>query len=77
MDISQAALNMRDMVRDSDLPEQHPEYGKDHMFEMVYKIVNGEVSGEKSHRWLGYIQGCVVCFGGASLNDVKSVNLSA
>ena len=77
MDIGTAALNMRDLVRDSSLPEQHPEYGKDHMMEMIYKIDREQVEGEKAHRWLGYIQGCVVCYGGATLEDVKNVNHAA
>ena len=79
MNIGKAALAMRDLVKASSLPEHHPEYGKDHMYEMIYKIElgdRGEVSGEKAHRWLGYIQGCVVCYGGATLEDVKNVNLT-
>lgn len=82
MDVKEAALGMRDLIKISSLPEMHPEYGKDHLYEMVYKIVMAErgdskVTAEKAHRWLGYIQGCVVCYGGATLEDVKNLNFAA
>ena len=77
MDTAAAANAMRDLVLFSSLPEQHPEYGKDHMLEMINKIDDLKVTGEKSHRWLGYIQGCVVCYGGATLEDVKNINSTA
>jgi hypothetical protein len=77
MDTIKAAQNMCHLIAASSLPAQHPEYGKDHMYDMIEKIQNGDVEGEKSHRWLGYIQGCVVCYGGATLEDVKSVNFAA
>ena len=77
MNIVPAANAMRDLVVMSHLPEQHPEYGKDHMLEMINKIDDLKVIGEKAHRWLGYIQGCVVCSGGATLTDVKNINHKA
>ena len=82
MDIIKAAKAMRDLIKASSLPEKHPEYGKDHLYEMVYKIAMAErgdskVTAEKAHRWLGYIQGCVVCYGGATLEDVKNLNFTA
>ena len=74
MNVRLAAMTMRDLVMRSSLPEQHPVYGKDHMYKMIYQINDCHVIEEKAHRWLGYIQGCVVCYGGATLEDVKNNN---
>ena len=41
------------------------------------KIESGEVTGEKAHRWLGYLQGVLVATGGTSLEEMKMVNLRA
>ena len=77
MDVITAAQNMCHLIAGSGLPAHDSEYGKDHMYDMIGKIQSGEVSGEKAHRWLGYIQGCVVCYGGATLEEVKNVNFAA
>lgn len=45
-----------------------------HLFDMIAAIENKEVTGEKAHRWLGWIQGVVCCRGGASLDEMKEVN---
>ena len=74
MDVIAAAQNMCHFIAGSNLPMYNPEYGKDHMYDMIEKIQSGEISGEKAHRWLGYIQGCVVSNGEATLDDVKNVN---
>ena len=77
MYIKKAAFSMRSLVAKSSLPDWHSEYGKDHMFYMIDSITKGYVIKEKAHRWLGYIQGCVVCYGGATLEDVKHINYKA
>lgn len=74
MNVRMAALNMVEPVKNSTLPDNHPEYGKDHMLEMINKIDGGSMSRGKANRWLGYIQGCVVSHGGASLDKIKSLN---
>jgi len=48
-----------------------------HLFDMVMAIQVGKVSGEKGHRWLGYIQGVLVARGVATLDQMKAMNLAA
>lgn len=73
MDVRTAALKMIPLIQNSSLPNINSEYGKDHLLEMVEKMNNGEITGEKAHRWLGWIQGCV-CVGGAPLQEMKEIN---
>lgn len=77
MDIKTAANGMWALVDRSELPEDHEEYGKDHLRAMLVMMINGEIAGEKAHRWLGWVQGCVCVGGGASLEDMKQVNKKA
>ena len=77
MDTKIAARNMWELVSASKLPIEHREYGKDHLKYMILKMVSGEITGEKAHRWLGWIQGCVCVGGGATLDDMKHVNKAA
>jgi hypothetical protein len=74
MNIKIAAMNMVKHIDNSDLPDMNQSFGKNHMYDMVDKIITDEVSGEKAHRWLGYIQGCVCVSGGATLDQLKQVN---
>ena len=46
----------------------------EHLEEMLMAIETGMIDGEKAHRWLGWIQGVVVCRGGATLEEMKKVN---
>ena len=69
-----AAQETDKLIDATNLPPSNSEYGKDHLHEMVNKIICGEVSGEKAHRWLGYLQGAVVVGGGADLEQVKMIN---
>ena len=62
------------LVIQSNLPDEHEEYGKEHLKLMILKIVSGEITGEKAHRWLGWIQGCVCVGGGATLEEMKKIN---
>jgi len=39
--------------------------------------VSGEVSGEKSHRWVGWLQACVCIGKGGSLENMKRINKEA
>lgn len=101
------------------LPDHHPEYGKDHLFEMIEKInamdcldadrrevylaafassilsartpverdracaaLIDEVrkiskANEKAMRWVGWLQACIVMGGGATLEDMKQINVKA
>ena len=73
MNIKTAATNMKPKIINSILPDQHPEYGKDHLLDMVKKIETAEISGAKAHRWLGWIQGCVCMGDGATLKELKQI----
>ena len=74
MDVKIAARETDELIDFTNLPLLNAEYGKDYLHEMVNKIICGEVSGEKAHRWLGYLQSAVVIGGGANLEQVKMIN---
>jgi hypothetical protein len=81
MDIKTAATAMRPFVERTKLMSSAV-YGGDatsikHLEEMIEKIESGEVSGEKAHRWLGWLQGVVCCRGGATLEEMKAINFAA
>lgn len=60
------------------LPPHDPAFGRDHLCWMIGEIQNWDLSGqpkrEKAMRWLGYIQGCLVAGGGATLDEMKELN---
>jgi len=74
MDVKIAADQLWDSINSSSLPYEHAEYGKDHLRWMILEIKFGAVEGEKAHRWLGWIQGCVCVGGGATLEEMKQIN---
>jgi len=77
MNIKIAAHDMWGMIEQSNLPDGHAEYGKDHLRYMLDKLILGDVEGEKAHRWLGWVQGCVCVGGGANLETLKKINKAA
>ena len=77
MDVKAAAVACRESIEKCNAPEKNDEFGKDHLRNMVNKIESGEVSGDKAHRWLGYLQGVLVVTGGTTLEDMKQVNLAS
>lgn len=79
MDIRKAAQSMRTFILDRVLIEDAggDETSIQHLLYMLDKIESGEVSGEKAHRWLGWVQGVVCCRGGATLDEMKAVNFAA
>ena len=72
-----AARDLWDLVDKSALPEKHDEYGKDHLRYMLDKVMLGDVEGEKAHRWIGWVQGCICMGGGANLRELKLINKMA
>jgi hypothetical protein len=44
---------------------------------MLCKVVDGDITGEKAHRWLGWAQCAVVNSGAATLEDMKKINHAA
>lgn len=79
MNIRTAAEDTRKLINGSDglkrFDETHT--SKDHLHMMTGKIILGEVTGEKAHRWLGWAQACIVMGGGATVEDMKLVNKQA
>jgi hypothetical protein len=78
MDVQKAARAMLPMIDKADLPSDHPAYGKVHLREMAEKIQTWSVGvpkwTRKAHGWLGWIN-CAVCMGGgASLDELKTIN---
>jgi hypothetical protein len=56
------------------LARDDPETGRQHLHVMAAKIVSGEVTGEKAHRWLGWMQACIVLGDGSTLKEMKEIN---
>ena len=77
MDIKTAADNMYSLVQNSNLPENHESYGKNHLKVMLAMLVSEEITDEKAHRWIGWIQGCVCVGEGGTLDDIKNINKTA
>lgn len=76
MNIRSIAAACRIYIDKSNAPEHNDDFGKDHMRDMIHAIESGIVSGEKAHRWLGYLQGVLVATGGCTLQEMKDLNLT-
>ena len=74
MNIAATANAMVEMILMADLPDGGDSYGKDHLLMMANKIMDGEVTDDKAHRWLGYIQGVLVSHDGGTLEDMMKAN---
>jgi len=77
MDVKKAANSMWLSIQNSNLPEDHESYGKNHLRVMLAMLASGEIADEKAHRWLGWVQGCVCVGKGSTLEDMKKINKSA
>lgn len=82
MDVKVAARETaRYIDRAALLPPQHPEYGRDHLHDMVREIeewpLDSRKQVEKAMRWLGWLQCAVVMGGGATLDEMKHINMKA
>lgn len=87
MDIKIAAENTRNLIDDTPLlpeaadpdgPESYQQpWCKAHLHVMCRKIQEGEVTGEKAHRWLGWVQACICMGSGATLDELKNINHKA
>jgi hypothetical protein len=74
VEILKVAELMLPIVEGTDLSGVPPYCCKAHLKSMLYKITLLSVSGEKAHRWLGYVQGVVALRGGATLEELKDLN---
>jgi len=45
-----------------------------HLHEMLTEIAYGTVTDEKAHRWLGYVQGVLVAYEHATVEQFKEIN---
>ena len=61
-------------IEKSNLPTDNSDYGKKHLLSMIDKMMSGEVSSYKAHRWLGYIQGCLCASNSATVAEMRAVN---
>jgi hypothetical protein len=56
--------------------KEHADY--DRLLDMYNKMENGNFSGTKSARWLGWMQACVYMMcDDVSLEDMKQINIAA
>ena len=79
MDIKTAANKMQQLVLDAPMWIQTPHtsangLGRLHIVNLLEKIIDGSVTGEKAHRWLAWSQAAHTAFGGGTLNQMKDVN---
>lgn len=75
MNIVEAAKNTLPLIEGAiRLPHYNNDYGRNHIQEMLEKIISGEITGEKSHRWLGWVQCAIVMGGNSSLTEMKQIN---
>ena len=49
---------------------------KAHLLYMLDSIIQGDVSGEKAHRWIGYVQGCLVYSDTSTVEEMKTLNFN-
>lgn len=45
-----------------------------HCIDMCDKIMDGYITGEKAHRWIGWLQACICINGFATLEELKAIN---
>lgn len=65
-------------VPDEEQGEQSPEGNtQPHMVWMLRRILSGDVSGEKAHRWIGWAQCLAVMLGLGNLEEMKAINHEA
>jgi len=75
MNVINAAKAMQRHMHDNMSEWEQGEYnGYDHLINMCYKIIDKTVEGDKAHRWLGWVQGCVYCDGTTTLEELKLIN---
>ena len=76
MNIKIAAFECKNLLVNKDIEWESDDFSTSasHCIDMCNKIIKGEVTNEKSHRWLGWIQACICCYGVASLEQLKLIN---
>ncbi len=82
MDVKQAATNTYTIIskncQQAPIEERNDSgLGLCHAAWMLSEIIQGRITGEKAHRWLGWAQAAAVADGAASLEDCKYANVFA
>lgn len=81
MNIIIAAQETKQMVLDAASwplsKKPNDSLGRSHIANLLTKIVDGTVKGEKAHRWLGWSQAALVGTGNATLDEMKDINRRA
>ena len=80
MDVRKAANELAIVINRESKYEHFSErqYGdKKHLIYMCEQIIDFDVTGEKAHRCIGWLQGCIYMKGWASLEDMKQLNKNA
>jgi hypothetical protein len=57
-----------------DLDIKDPTLQVPHQIEVLEKIINGEVTGEKAHRWIGWAQCALTINGIGDMNVYRAIN---
>ena len=78
MDMDKVVNGLRELIKskkgDLLLPVPGRMTDQDHLLWMLEQIDNGSVTGEKAHRWVGYIQGVVVLCRLTEVKDMRTLN---
>ena len=48
-----------------------------HLVWMLQQICTEQITGEKAHRWIGYVQGVLVAFGVTTVAQMRELNRRA
>lgn len=73
-----AALTQAYLPGAQELPGRGDEpYSHPHLHWMLIALMTEEVTGDKAHRWLGWVQCAIVVGGGATLEQMKAANKRA
>jgi hypothetical protein len=74
VEIYKVAEGMFEIVGKTDLSAVPGCCCRAHLQSMLMKIMRNDVTGEKAHRWLGYVQGVVALRKGVTLEELKDLN---
>ena len=75
MDIVEVAQKTRECAGSVSYAKQDVDGATlEHAIWMLQGIIEGYVTGEKAHRWLGYAQALVVVIGGVPLDGLLEIN---
>lgn len=78
MDMTKASYETAKLIKGTNLKQFDDTHtAKDHLHMMMNKVNLGKVTGEKAHRWLGWVQACIVMGEGATVHDMKEINKNA